>query len=107
MKPGNMFWPYVAVVVLTGVNLLSLPIMLGPLLWGGVCSLMFIWIIHLGTQFKSWLGILWVICTAVVAVYIFNGQTLGVEMRIIVSTFSCVSCCWYSFKAYKKNIENS
>ncbi|UAN45193.1 hypothetical protein KGP17_22775 [Serratia sp. JSRIV001] len=34
MKPGNMFWTYIAVAVLTGINLLALPIMLGPLLWG-------------------------------------------------------------------------
>lgn len=102
MMPGNMFWPYTAVAVLTGVNLLTLPIMLGPLLWGGVFSIMFIWINHLGIKFKSWLGILWIICTAVVAIYILNGQTLGVEMRIIVSTFSCASCCWCSYKEYRK-----
>lgn len=104
MKNGNMFWLYVMVAVLTGINLLTLPLMLVPLVWGMTFSVMFICANYLSVKYKLWLGIFWLLGSAIVGVYIFNGRDLSVEMRITVSMFSCFSCIWYACKEYLSKI---
>lgn len=95
-----MFWLYVMLAVLMGINLLTLPLMLVPLMWGMAFSIMFIWVNYLSVKYKIWTGIFWLLGSAIVGVYIFNGRDLGIEMRITVSMFSCFSGLWYACKEY-------
>lgn len=103
MKINDMFWIYLLVAVFTGINLLTHPLTLAPLMWGIVFSIMFIWSNFLAVEYKLWLGIIWLLCSAVVGIYILKAQELGVEMRITVSMFSFFSSIWYACKEYRTN----
>lgn len=96
-----MVLAFLAVALITGLNLVHYPFTTAPTVWGAILAAFFIWTNYLADKYKMWIGIVWFIISAVIAVYVLSGRGLDEAMRITVSTFSFVGSLFYAHKHYK------
>lgn len=101
MKQQPKFWFSVAFMAMMGMNLVSMPFMLVPLLWGGVFAVFCLWTQHLAERYKLWVGFVWLILTGVLIVSMLSHQAVGVEMRIAASTGAFCMFLWFTVQEYR------
>lgn len=102
MKHQRTMWQFLAVTLLMGINLLTLPFQVIPMILGGLLAAFFIWTNHLGERYKWWLGGVWMLLAAVIMVFILSNRELTSDMQVTVSMFSFLASGWYAFKHYRR-----
>lgn len=102
MRHHRTMWQFLAVTLLMGINLLTLPFMGMPMLWGVAFAAFFVWTNYLGERYKWWLGGVWMLLAGVIMVFIMSNRQLATHMQVTVSTFALLASAAYAFREYKR-----
>ncbi|EDX7907233.1 hypothetical protein C2Y61_004040 [Salmonella enterica subsp. enterica serovar Durban] len=93
---------FAAVTLLTGINLLFIPFLPVPALWGAALTVAFILINVVADKLRLWSGVTWFIVTGIIMAVILKGKEPGDELRVLITVFAFLASAWYSVVQYRK-----
>lgn len=93
---------FAAVTLLTGINLLFIPFLPVPALWGAALAVAFILMNVVADKLRLWSGVTWFIVTGIIMAVILKGKEPGDELRVLITVFAFLASAWYSVVQYRK-----
>ncbi|EDW8121721.1 hypothetical protein A9G83_004463 [Salmonella enterica subsp. enterica serovar Sundsvall] len=93
---------FAAVTLLTGINLLFIPFLPVPALWGGILAVAFILMNVVADKLRLWSGVAWIIVAGIIIALMLKGKEPGDELRVLITVFAFLASVWYSVVQYRK-----
>jgi hypothetical protein len=93
---------FAAVTLLTGINLLFIPFLPLPALWGAILAVAFILMNVVADKLLLWSGVAWMIVAGIIMTVMLTGKEPGDELRVLITVFAFLASAWYSVVRYKK-----
>lgn len=93
---------FAAVTLLTGINLLFIPFLPVPALWGAGLAVAFILMNVAADKLRLWSGVTWFIVAGIIMAVILKGKEPGDELRVLITVFAFLASAWYSVVQYRK-----
>lgn len=93
---------FAAVTLLTGINLLFVPFLPVPALWGGILDVDFILMNVVADKMRLWNGVAWIIVAGFIITLMLKGKEPGDELRVLITVFAFLASAWYSVMHYRK-----
>lgn len=93
---------FAAVTLLTGINLLFIPFLPVPALWGAGLSVAFILMNVVADKLRLWSGVAWIIVAGIIITLMLKGKEPGDELRVLNTVFAFLAPAWYSVVQYIK-----
>lgn len=102
MCPGRKFYAYVPDVCSRYPNLLFIPFLPVPALWGAILAVAFILMNVLADKLRLWSGVAWIIVAGLIITLMLKGKEPGYELRVLITVFAFLASAWYSVAQYRK-----
>ncbi|EGO7252787.1 hypothetical protein MYX88_004332 [Salmonella enterica] len=93
---------FAAVTLLTGINLLFVPFLPVPALWGAILAVAFILMNIVADKLRLWSGVAWMIVVGIIMSVMLKGKEPGDELRVLITVFAFLASAWYSIVHYRK-----
>lgn len=93
---------FAAVALLTGINLLFIPFLPVPALWGGILAVSFLLINVVADKLRLWSGVAWIIVAGIILTLMLKGNEPGDELRVLITVFAFLASAWYCSVQYRK-----
>ena len=93
---------FAAVALFSGVNLLFVPFLPEPALWGVILAAAFIIINVVSDKMRLQSGLIWCFWAVILMAVMLGGVDPGDELRILMTVFAFLASAWYSVVKYRK-----
>lgn len=95
-------WSFILIMLVTGINMMTMPFLSQTTLWGAVFAGFFVWTNWLGKRHRKWLSLIWGIISIAVILCILTGQELTDQYQLLASSFSFFAASYYAVRAFRK-----
>ncbi|WNN46765.1 hypothetical protein [Winslowiella toletana] len=84
------------------MNLLFIPFLPVPALWGAILAVAFILMNVLADKLRLWSGVAWIIVAGIIITLMLKGKEPGDELRVLITVFAFLASAWYCVAQYRK-----